>query len=98
MGTDDVNTSFKLELVGRIEKYTEQYARMDHAIELHQQTKKIMKEIYTVIGVSQVALYGKLKELKKDEKDESFFIEKIVFLYENISHRTISVKWYGEPK
>ncbi len=37
MGADDVDTSFKLELVGRIKKYTEQYPRMDHAIELHQQ-------------------------------------------------------------
>ncbi|MEK4677579.1 MULTISPECIES: hypothetical protein [Bacillus] len=97
MGTDDVDTSFKLELVERIKKYTEQYARMAHAIELHQQTKKIMKEIYTVIGVSQVALYRKLKELKK-MKRRIFFIEKIVFLYENMSHRTISVKWYGETK
>ncbi|MEK4418556.1 recombinase family protein [Bacillus sp. FSL K6-0268] len=80
MGTDDVNTSFKLELVGRIEKYTEQYARMDHAIELHQQTKKIMKEIYTVIGVSQVALYGKLKELKKDEKTNLFYRKNRIFI------------------
>ncbi|WP_144505623.1 recombinase family protein [Bacillus mycoides] len=53
---------------GRIKKYTEQHAGMNHAIELRQQTKKTIKEICAITGVSQAALYRKLRELKKDEK------------------------------
>ncbi|MGM1371881.1 recombinase family protein [Bacillus cereus group sp. BceL291] len=53
---------------GRIKKYTEQHAGMNHAIELRQKTKKTMKEICAITGVSQAALYRKLGELKKDEK------------------------------
>ncbi|HFJ9466738.1 recombinase family protein [Bacillus thuringiensis] len=53
---------------GRIKKYTEQHAGMNHAIELRQKTKKTMKEICAITGVSQAALYRKLRELKKDEK------------------------------
>lgn len=52
---------------GRIKKYTEQHAGMNHAIELRQQTKKTIKEICAITGVSQAALYRKLKELKKDD-------------------------------
>ncbi|HDR5353619.1 TPA: recombinase family protein [Bacillus thuringiensis] len=53
---------------GRIKKYTEQHAGMNHAIELRQQTKKTIKEICAITGVSQAALYRKLRELKEDEK------------------------------
>ncbi|MEB8752821.1 helix-turn-helix domain-containing protein [Bacillus cereus] len=53
---------------GRIKKYTEQHAGMNHAIELRQQTKKTIKKICAITGVSQAALYRKLRELKKDEK------------------------------
>ncbi|ANS51634.1 resolvase [Bacillus thuringiensis] len=52
---------------GRVKKYTEQHAGMNHAIELRQQTKKTMKEICAITGVSQAALYRKLRELKKDD-------------------------------
>ncbi|EOO23736.1 hypothetical protein IIU_06940 [Bacillus cereus VD133] len=52
---------------GRIKKYTEQHAGMNHAIELRQQTKKTIKEICAITGVSQAALYRKLRELKKDD-------------------------------
>ncbi|MGR6001835.1 helix-turn-helix domain-containing protein [Bacillus cereus] len=45
---------------GRIKKYTEQHAGMNHAIELRQQTKKTIKEICAITGVSQAALYRKL--------------------------------------
>ncbi|MEK4418506.1 helix-turn-helix domain-containing protein [Bacillus sp. FSL K6-0268] len=41
---------------------------MNDAIELHQQTKKTIKEICAITGVSQTSLYRKLRELKKDEK------------------------------
>ncbi|HDR7471469.1 recombinase family protein [Bacillus toyonensis] len=50
---------------GRIKKYTAQHAGMKHAIELRQQTKKTIKEICAITGVSQAALYRKLRELKK---------------------------------
>lgn len=53
---------------GRIKKYTEQHAEMNHAIELREQAKKTIKEICAITGVSQSALYRKLRELKKDEK------------------------------
>ncbi|PEJ58165.1 resolvase [Bacillus wiedmannii] len=53
---------------GRIKKYTEQHAGMNHTIELRQQTKKTIKEICAITGVSQAALYQKLRKLKKDEK------------------------------
>lgn len=53
---------------GRVKKYTEQHAGMNHAIELRQQTKKTIKEICAITGVSQAALYRKLREFKKDEK------------------------------
>lgn len=52
----------------RTKKYTEQYAGMNHAIELRQQTKKTIKEICAIAGVSQAALYRKLRELRQDEK------------------------------
>ncbi|PEF81296.1 resolvase [Bacillus toyonensis] len=41
---------------------------MNHAIELRQQTKKTIKEICAITGVSQAALYRKLRELKKMER------------------------------
>jgi DNA invertase Pin-like site-specific DNA recombinase len=53
---------------GRVKKYTEQHAGMNHAIELRQQTKKTMKEICAITGVSQAALYRKLKELNINQK------------------------------
>ncbi|MCC3688779.1 recombinase family protein [Bacillus cereus] len=53
---------------GRVKKYTEQHAGMNHAIELRQQTKKTMKEICAITGVSQAALYRRLKELNINQK------------------------------
>ncbi|WP_080117587.1 recombinase family protein [Bacillus cereus] len=53
---------------GRVKKYTERHAGMNHAIELRQQTKKTMKEICAITGVSQAALYRKLKELNINQK------------------------------
>ncbi|WHS78573.1 recombinase family protein [Bacillus cereus] len=53
---------------GRVKKYTEQHAGMNHAIELRQQTQKTIKEICAITGVSQAALYRKLKELNTDKK------------------------------
>lgn len=37
---------------GRVKKYTEQHAGMNHAIELRQETNKTIKEIYAITGVS----------------------------------------------
>jgi len=38
---------------------------MNHAIELHT-TDKTVKEICTIIGISQAAFYRGLKEMEKD--------------------------------
>ncbi len=53
---------------GRVKKYTDQHAGMNHAIELRQQTNKTIKEICAITGVSQAALYRKLRELNTNKK------------------------------
>lgn len=53
---------------GRVKKYTDQHAGMNHAIELRQQTNKTFKEICAITGVSQAALYRKLRELNTNKK------------------------------
>ncbi|EEM02088.1 Transposon resolvase [Bacillus pseudomycoides] len=49
---------------GRLKKYTDKHPGMNHAIELRKHTKKTVKEICQITGVSQAALYRRLKELE----------------------------------
>ncbi|MED1055658.1 helix-turn-helix domain-containing protein [Bacillus mycoides] len=53
---------------GRVKKYTYQHAGMNHAIELSQETNKTIKEICAITGVSQAALYRRLRELNINKK------------------------------
>ncbi|MCD4642728.1 MULTISPECIES: recombinase family protein [Bacillus] len=48
---------------GRLKKYTDKHPGMNHAIELREHTTKTVKEICQITGVSQAALYRRLKEL-----------------------------------
>jgi DNA invertase Pin-like site-specific DNA recombinase len=49
--------------LGRVKKYTDKHAGMNHAIELVQTTDKTIKEICQITGVSRSALYRRMKEL-----------------------------------
>ncbi|PEA55756.1 resolvase [Bacillus pseudomycoides] len=49
---------------GKLKKYTGKQPCMNHAIELRKHTNKTVKEICQITGVSQVALYRRLKELE----------------------------------
>ncbi len=49
---------------GRVKKYTDKHPGMNHAIELRKHTNKTIKEICQITGVSQAALYRRLKELE----------------------------------
>jgi DNA invertase Pin-like site-specific DNA recombinase len=49
---------------GRLKKYTDKHPGMNHAIELRKHTNKTVKEICQITGVSQAALYRRLKELE----------------------------------
>ncbi len=49
---------------GRLKKYTDKHPGMNHAIELREHTTKTVKEICQITGVSQAALYRRLKELE----------------------------------
>ncbi|OFD51491.1 hypothetical protein BWGOE3_09960 [Bacillus mycoides] len=49
---------------GRLKKYTDKHPGMNHAIELREHTIKTVKEICQITGVSQAALYRRLKELE----------------------------------
>lgn len=50
---------------GRVKKYTDKHPGMNHAIELRKTTHKSVKEICAITGVSQAALYRKLKEIEE---------------------------------
>uniref|UniRef100_UPI00402A8BB0 recombinase family protein n=1 Tax=Bacillus sp. DX2.2 TaxID=3073452 RepID=UPI00402A8BB0 len=56
---------------GRVKKYTDQHAGMNHAIELRQETNKTIKEICAITGVSQAALYRKLREMNINKRGMS---------------------------
>ncbi|WP_139254652.1 resolvase [Bacillus sp. NH11B] len=47
-----------------VKKYTDKHPGMNHAIELRKHTNKTVKEICQITGVSQAALYRRLKELE----------------------------------
>lgn len=49
---------------GRLKKYTDKHPGMNHAIALREHTTKTVKEICQITGVSQAALYRRLKELE----------------------------------
>ncbi|OFD50770.1 hypothetical protein BWGOE4_04890 [Bacillus mycoides] len=49
---------------GRLKKYTDKHPGMNHAIELREHITKTVKEICQITGVSQAALYRRLKELE----------------------------------
>jgi len=53
--------------VGRVKKYHEKHAGMNHAIELYKAGKHTIKEISEITNVSKSALYRKLSEMKKAE-------------------------------
>jgi DNA invertase Pin-like site-specific DNA recombinase len=46
---------------GRLKKYTDKHLGINHAIELRKHTNKTVKEICQITGVSQDALYHRLK-------------------------------------
>ncbi|MGG0759240.1 HTH domain-containing protein [Bacillus paramycoides] len=48
-----------------MKKYTDKHPSMNHAIELRKHTTKTVKEICQITGVSQAALYRRLKELEQ---------------------------------
>jgi len=47
-----------------VKKYTDKHPDMNHAIKLQKHTNKTVKEICQITGVSQDALYRRLKELE----------------------------------
>ncbi|PEF02900.1 resolvase [Bacillus thuringiensis] len=49
---------------GRLKKYTDKHSGMNHTIELREHTNKTVKKICQITGVSQAALYPRLKELE----------------------------------
>lgn len=49
---------------GRVKKYSDKHAGMNHAIELRQTTNKTVKEICKITGVSQATFYRRLKEVE----------------------------------
>ncbi|OOQ93177.1 transposase [Bacillus cereus] len=49
---------------GRLKKYTDKHLGMNHTVELRKHTNKTVKEICQIAGVSQAALYRRLKELE----------------------------------
>ncbi|MED4183588.1 recombinase family protein [Priestia megaterium] len=53
--------------VGRLKKYHEKHAGMNHAIELYRAGKHTIKEISEITNVSKSALYRKLSEIQKAE-------------------------------
>lgn len=53
---------------GRVKKYTDSHAGMNHALELRRTTNKTVKEICTITGVSQAALYRMEKEVRDREE------------------------------
>ena len=49
---------------GRLKKYMDKHPGMNHTIELRKHTNKTVKVICQITGVSQAALYRRLKELE----------------------------------
>ncbi|EPD53906.1 hypothetical protein HMPREF1210_00729 [Paenisporosarcina sp. HGH0030] len=51
---------------GMVKKYTDKHQVMNHAIELSKTTDKTVKELCAITGISQAAIYRRLRELEKD--------------------------------
>lgn len=51
---------------GRVRKYTDKHAGMNHAIELYKEKNKTVKEICEITGVSRAALYRALSGQKNN--------------------------------
>lgn len=62
---------------GRIKKYTEKHSGMTHALELVKESKKTIKEICEITGVSRSALYRAINAVRKDNDSKEVRIRKI---------------------